>query len=46
MWIIFRSTKIRYGDDAKLLQDKVEMAVFPDVIMCSVADGYEHSQCF
>jgi hypothetical protein len=33
------STKIRYGDDAKLIYDQVETAVFPDVIMCSLADG-------
>jgi hypothetical protein len=46
MLIIYMSTKIRYGDDAKLIQDKVEMAVFPDVTMCSLADGYERAQCY
>jgi hypothetical protein len=40
------STKIRYGDDAKIIQDKVEMAVLPDVITCSLTDGYEHLQCY
>jgi len=40
------SIKSRYSDDAKLIQDKVEKAVFTDVIMYSLSDRYEYSQCY
>jgi hypothetical protein len=38
----FYVRKIRYGGDAKLICEEVEMAV----ITSSLADGYEHSQCY
>jgi len=40
------STKIRYSDDTKLIQDKSETAVFLEVITCSLADGYAYLQCY